>query len=265
MEAQAALAGEQILLKHFYYLINNRQPLREELSNILEDVEAGSVPAVELRIVRVLGRRASDRRYNLTYFEANMLYCVGPNMVIQGVREGGQELMKADPSPYSHCPQVSSFDCRDRLLVVATEEERSNVFVWDVKSQSCLSQMRVDCAFVYMIRFMGPSMVAYYGLNDHYELVVGLLDWTAKQVLGLARLPFSGNWTVRDIAPIEAGYLPQFATCGYLHLCLWELRGGVLNRRHFNSDPDGRYLCLRELDGYIIVGSEEGSLSLWNK
>jgi len=54
------------------------------------------------------------------------------------------------------------------------------VYVWDVKSQSCLSFMKVDCAFVSMLRFMGTNMAVFYGVNDHYELVVGLLDWKNK-------------------------------------------------------------------------------------
>ena len=39
----------------------------------------------------------------------------------------------------------------------------------------------------------------------------------------------------------------------------------MLNYHHINSDAQGRYLCLREIDGYIIVGSEQGNLSLWNR
>jgi len=37
-------------------------------------------------MTRVFGRRAKDRRYNLTYFQGNALYSLGPNIVIQNIR-----------------------------------------------------------------------------------------------------------------------------------------------------------------------------------
>ncbi len=66
--------------------------------------------AISLSPVRLFGRRASDRRYNLSFFQNKALYSLGPNMIIQSLTTpGSQEIMKADPSPFSHCPEISTF------------------------------------------------------------------------------------------------------------------------------------------------------------
>lgn len=67
-------------------MINNRQPLREQITNILEDVQKQPSPSL-FKIAKVFGRRASDRRYNLAYYNDCALYTLGPNMVIQNINK----------------------------------------------------------------------------------------------------------------------------------------------------------------------------------
>lgn len=119
--------GEDHLREHlpkdkFYKTINNKQPLREELSNILEDVEKSTTSSLKLELGKVFGRRALDRRYNLAYFDQNIIYSIGPNLVIQELSSPHQYLHKPNPSPFSSCPQVSAFHFDQRYLIVATEE-----------------------------------------------------------------------------------------------------------------------------------------------
>lgn len=103
-------------------MLNNRQPLREELTAVLEDVEKNDNPPIGLVPVRLFGRRASDRRYNMAFFQSNALYTLGPNIIIQSLKHPGvQQVMKADPSPLSHCPQISTFHYDGRFLGVVTE------------------------------------------------------------------------------------------------------------------------------------------------
>ena len=77
---------------------------------MLEDVEKSVEGSVELKPVRLFGRRASDRRYNLALFQSNAIYSLGPNIIIQSLKHPEkQQVMKADPSTISHCPQISTF------------------------------------------------------------------------------------------------------------------------------------------------------------
>lgn len=49
-----------------------------------------------------------------------MLYNIGPNLVVEDLKNHSQSLLKADPSAYSHHPQISSFHYDNSLLIVAT-------------------------------------------------------------------------------------------------------------------------------------------------
>lgn len=73
--------------------------------------------------VRVFGRRASDRRYNLAYFENKALYSIGPNIVIQALdNAASQELLSVDPSRFSYFPQISTFHYAGERLAAVTEQ-----------------------------------------------------------------------------------------------------------------------------------------------
>jgi hypothetical protein len=67
-------------------MLNNRQPLREELTSVLEDVEGNASTTARLELVRLFGRRASDRRYNVALYQSNAIYTLGPNLIIQPLK-----------------------------------------------------------------------------------------------------------------------------------------------------------------------------------
>lgn len=73
--------------------MNNIDPIRDEISEIMLDVEDepneekkltnSSKKGTKLEIVRIYGRRAFDKRNNL--FEdkqGNLIYSLGPNIII---------------------------------------------------------------------------------------------------------------------------------------------------------------------------------------
>ena len=79
--------------------------------------------SISLKPQRLFGRRACDRRYNLALYQSSAIYTLGPNIIIQSLRQPEmQQVMKADPSPLSHCPQISTFHYEGQWLGVTTEE-----------------------------------------------------------------------------------------------------------------------------------------------
>lgn len=102
-------------------MLNNLHPLREELTAVLEDVEKCADSSISLTPARLFGRRASDRRYNLAFFQGSALYSLGPNIIIQSLKNTEeQQIMKADPSSLSSCPQISTFHYEGSWLGVVT-------------------------------------------------------------------------------------------------------------------------------------------------
>lgn len=102
-------------------MLNNRHPLREELTAVIEDVEKCVSSSIFLAPTRLFGRRATDRRYNMAFFQGNALYSLGPNIIIQSLKSiEEQQVMKADPSPLSYCPQISTFHYEGTWLGIVT-------------------------------------------------------------------------------------------------------------------------------------------------
>ena len=163
--------------------------------------------------------------------------------------------MKADSSPLSHYPQISSFHYEGKWLAITTEEERGMLYIWDISSRSCLNSIQLECSFVLMIRFCGGENIVLYGFNHKYETVVLLLNWRTKTIIGRSRMVHSGNWIIRDISPVnyKRNNL-EFVTCGNLHLCYWELRGDSLVYQNFNSQHKAAYVCVRSINHYIVTG-----------
>ena len=69
---------------------------------------------------------------------------------------------------------------------------------------------------------------------------------------------------IRDLSTVSIkGNGREFVTCGYLHLCYWQLRGDRLVYSSFNSQTQGRYLSVCSLNEYILTGCESGKIYLW--
>ena len=54
-----------------------------------------------------------------------------------------------------------------------------------------------------------------YGLNEKYELVVIVVDWRARKVVGRSRLVHSGNLAIREISNFDGKKSNiEFISCG---------------------------------------------------
>lgn len=109
----------------FQDFLNNIEPIRGEISEIMMDVEptpANSKASLEL--MKVFGRRAFDRRSNL-YHDGlnNLIYTLGPNIILQDdANPTKQQVIPVDPDEYSTSPQISCISFQNSQLIAATEE-----------------------------------------------------------------------------------------------------------------------------------------------
>jgi hypothetical protein len=67
----------------------------------------------------------------------------------------------------------------NKVLIVATEEENSRLFVWDIYSMTCLSELRLkNFSVVYhIVQSNCHKVVLVYGINNLYEASMQLIDW----------------------------------------------------------------------------------------
>lgn len=96
---------------------------------MLEDVEGfdrdkkSDDDGVGLEIVKVIGRRAYDRMNNVFVHQENLIYTLGPNLILQNIVEPFiQKLIPSDPNPLSHNPQISAIHMKkhSNILLLAT-------------------------------------------------------------------------------------------------------------------------------------------------
>ncbi len=77
---------------------------------------------MELRPVRIFGRRAFDKRNNL--FEdsrGNLIYCLGPNIIVEDPTDPlKQTHIPIDPNNYSNSPQISCLSMREKYVIGGT-------------------------------------------------------------------------------------------------------------------------------------------------
>ncbi len=85
------------------------------------------------------------------------------------------------------------------ILILATEEEAARLFVWDIRASICLSEVQVNCSYIYSIKLVGEKYAVFYGVNSMYQLVLQVIDWRKKKVVALNNLLHSATWKIRDI------------------------------------------------------------------
>ena len=69
----------------FQDFLNNIEPIRGEISEIMMDVEkSNKQETANLHLMKVFGRRAFDRRNNLFHDGLkSLVYTLGPNIIMQ--------------------------------------------------------------------------------------------------------------------------------------------------------------------------------------
>jgi hypothetical protein len=79
---------------------------------------------MRLEIIKVIGRRAYDRVNNIFANKDNLIYTLGPNLIIQNIIDTfSQKIFPSDPNRLSYNPQISTIHMKpnSNILILATE------------------------------------------------------------------------------------------------------------------------------------------------
>ena len=71
----------------------------------------------------MVGRRAYDRCNNIFINQDNLLYTLGPNLLIQNIIDSfAQKVLPSDPNNFSYSPQISAVHMKpnSNILILAT-------------------------------------------------------------------------------------------------------------------------------------------------
>lgn len=157
-----------------------------------------------------------------------------------------------------------------KTLIVATEEENSRLFVWDIFSMTCLSELRLKnfSVLYHMVQSSSHKVVLVYGVNSLYEASMQLIDWNAQKVLGSVNMMYTGCWKIKDICEIrEKDDGLEFVSCGVQHLAYWEYIADTLVYSSFGLDnpqlAKTTFMVVRAMEDIIVAGCEKGNVYLF--
>ncbi len=205
------------------------------------DMIAGEDGRSALRLLRIIGRRAADRRNTLRFDrKARVLYILGCNLVIKDFQIGtpkftlnaAQTVLQLDFSELSAQAELSCFiQNKARTLLVAGTAEKSHckIVTWDIYSKSLLQSITIPiCSTILFLAISdNDEYVAFVALTELHELFIGLADLRLRQVLGSCRFLHSSPCKIRDVLFLPGSKL-KFLTCGVQHLAVWTLKGQKL-------------------------------------
>lgn len=177
-------------------------PIRDEIEEICLDVGTPSSDKslTKLEVLKVFGRRAFDRHNNLYYDGKNLIYTLGPNIVVQDPNNPfNQEIIPVNPNP-SNSPEISAFAFNGTYLIASTQEELSTIYIWNILTKTCLSQVTLQFSIVYQIaQLQKQPIILVYGVNSRYEASMQIIDWKQGKVLSNVPFVYSAHWRIKDL------------------------------------------------------------------
>jgi hypothetical protein len=239
--------SEVIPVDMFNKKINDMLSIRSEVVERSKVVEGLASGTATLRLRKIIGRRAVDRRMNLHYDVFHRwVYSSGCNIVLSkdnsqfyDPEEFVQEFFLADDTTESCSPEVSCLSLsRDRrFLIAGTCEEVSTLLIWNICSRIRLKHIRLPRINEILMAKLSHdnTHICAYGITENYSGVVFLIEVESERILGICNFLQSTPWRIKDIEFLhEAQH--EFITVGVKHMTLWMYKGNSLTYRQLPQD-----------------------------
>jgi WD40 repeat protein len=240
---------------------------RHTLGQLVQSCDAENEGEVYLRVAKVIGRKAYNKRNNLVFTNNNFLIFFSGSMLVSltipppteiinkhcSERYFRQSFLRPVPdspdSSTSLSPEISCIAICPNLqtLAVGTYEPTSRLLIWDANSHTFQGTLHLPAInSVLLMAFASDSRtLALLALHNHYHSVLMLVDSTLLRITAKADLDKSYVSKIKAITFLGDSLL-RIITLGVLHLQEWTLKSGTL-------EPRGLEIGLR------IAGGETGA------
>lgn len=230
----------------YFKIVNEMLPLRNEIVELNQNIDTAIKPEVSLKLEKVIGRKAFNRRQNLFYTEDNHLIFSSATMIVKmNIPPEGYKLTTKNKSKffketfllpdsqneYTISPQISTLTIsKDRkYLAVGTIQSKAKIITWELTSSTFMSSITFeDCCVVLNICFSSDmKRIAAVTLTKDYTQRIYLIENKDLVVLGTSELSYSTPIKIKEIS-----FLPktssEFITLGLQHMARWFIKGGRL-------------------------------------
>ena len=233
--------------KYLNIVIEKLIKMRQQINELQQNIDRTITPELSLKLVKVIGRKAFNRRNNLHYTEDNyLIFSAGSLIVLMNIPPESVELTKENMDNYFHenflepdsenlfsiNPEVSTFTLsKDRKYIcVGTIQKKAKLLIWEISSRTFIKSMTLaHCCVILTIKYsFDARFMVVIGLTKDYTQTVFFIDVKEGSIMGCVDYQYSIAFKIK-----EAEFLPrnnqEFITLGAQHMSRWKFIGGLLN------------------------------------
>ena len=227
-------------------IISEMLKSRDEIVQLKASVDESVEPEISLRLEKIIGRKAFNRRNNVFYTENNhLIYSAASMLVMVNIPPEGMEITPERKKDFfkekflevdsenqdSTSPQISTLTlspCR-KYVCVGTYQRKAMLITWELTTNTFVKSWTLDnCCVVQYIKYSSDKKrLVVIALTENYTQILMLLDNQTGEILGSCEFNYSIPFRIKDV-----DFLPksndEFVTIGMQHLSHWKLKGGLL-------------------------------------
>lgn len=219
---------------------------RNQIIELQQNIDTSVEPEISLRLEKIIGRKAFNRRNNVYYTANNhLLFSAASLLVMINIPPEGLEITDENKSLFfkekfleidrgdaeSTSPEVSTFTLSPdrRYVCVGTLQKKAKLITWELTTNTFVKEWTLEnCCVVMNIKYSGDKKrLACVALTENYSQLVMLLDNGTGEILGSTEFAYSVPFRIKEVE-----FLPksneEFVTLGLQHLSHWKLNGGLL-------------------------------------
>jgi WD40 repeat protein len=219
---------------------------RNQIIELQQNIDTSVEPEISLKLEKIIGRKAFNRRNNVYYTANNhLLFSAASMLVMINIPPEGLDITEESKQIFfkekfleidggdaeSTSPEVSTFTLSPdrRYVCVGTLQKKAKLVTWELTTNTFVKEWTLEnCAVIMNIKYSGDKKrLACIALTESYSQVVMLIDNNTGEILGSTEFTYSVPFRIKEI-----DFLPksneEFVTLGLQHLSHWKLKGGLL-------------------------------------
>lgn len=283
--------GEIPAIGKLDYCISSVLSKRSLAADAAHAVNRESEGELYLKLNKVIGRTAMNKRNNICYSSDNQLIIASGSLIIlldippmshipdwrTSENYFRQSFIKpAENWHGSPAPEIGAIEiCRaKKLLCVSTFEKTVRLLFWQVESKSYVGALSLaGYNSASLLRFgENNRTLAVVALSNSYTCALLLVDTHSLTIEASALMTYSSAFKIKAVE-FAWGLCDHLITVGVSHAKYWKVAGGSLQGRCLDVGgveaqemaKDGRpagvaLLCLMVVERYFVCGADDGSV-----
>lgn len=252
-------------------IVNESLPLRNEIVELKQNIDESVAPEIELKLEKIIGRKAFNRRNNLFYTADNKLVFAAASLIVEmKIPPEGYQLTEENSSQfftqqfldpdskekYSISPSISTF-CLSydrKYICIGTTQTKAKVITWELTSRTFLGSLVLDdcCVILKLCYSDDRSRILCLAQTKHYTQCIYFIEEKSLNIIACSEFFYSLPIKIKDLA-----FMPkrssEFISIGYQHMSYWQVKGENLSFRELPIESSDELI---QREGFLHVQQE---------